>query len=205
MAIPAVFMDRDGVVIVDVDNLTRPDQVALLPGAAVVIRGLRQAGFLAVVVTNQPVVARGWVTEQQVDEVHAHVQALLRPAGGELTALYFCPHHPSATLPQYRQACDCRKPRPGLLLRAAADLDIDLKRSYMIGDRITDILAGRAAGCTTILVESGRHQAAPVGAISNRPYLAPIETADPIDPAVREDYRCRDLPAAAAWIMGRDR
>ncbi len=186
-----VFLDRDGVLMADVENLTRPEQIELIPGAAAAVRDLKQAGFPVVVITNQPVVARGWLSERDVSAIHERLQELLRPGGGEVTAFYVCPHHPNATLPEYRQECLCRKPAPGMLLQAAGDLALDLPRSYLVGDRITDILAGRAAGCTTVLVESGRHAD------------APIETARPIDLSVREDYRCRNLPAAARWILAR--
>ncbi len=191
---PAVFLDRDGVLIEDVDLLVSPAQVRLINGAAEAVKVLRGSGRLVVVVSNQTVVARGLVTEEDVQAVHDHIQRLLLTEGGEtVDAFYFCPHHPNATLPQYRVACDCRKPRPGLLLQAAAERGIDLSRSWMIGDRITDIIAGRNAGCRAILVHSGRH------------LNVPIESPDPIDVVTRPDLVCRDMLEAAPMIVGEDR
>lgn len=187
---PAIFLDRDGVLIKDVTRLTSHGQVELYTGAPEAIRKLREMGFVVVVATNQAVVARGWVEEQEVAHTHGWIQELLKRAGGGIIdKFYFCPHHPNGTLPEYRVACDCRKPRPGLLLKAAKELNIDLKRSYMIGDRLTDILAGQRAGCTTILVQTGMHNE------------APIETVDPIDSSVQPDFVCSDLVAAVEIIM----
>jgi D-glycero-D-manno-heptose 1,7-bisphosphate phosphatase len=190
MSPPAVFFDRDGVLIADEGNLTDPRQVRLLPGAAEAASALKQNGFIPVVVTNQPVVARGWITERQLQEIHKHIQRMLGPEG-TIAHFFYCPHHPHADLPEYRQDCGCRKPRPGMLLRAANELDVDLNQSFMIGDRITDILAGHAAGCQTVLLETGRHQD------------PPIVTAYPIDRTVTENYRCRTLMEAIPWILER--
>ena len=118
------------------------------------------------------------------------MESLLKTAGApRLDGIYFCPHHPNATLATYRSDCDCRKPRAGLFLRAARELDLDLSRSFAVGDRLTDIIAGARAGCRTVLVETGKH-------------LDPaIETVEPLDTAVRADYTCADLAAAASWIL----
>lgn len=187
---PAVFFDRDGVLIEDVHLLTSPGEVKLLNGASWAVTALKKAGYQVIVITNQTVVARGLATEQDVQIVHERIQHLLVEAGGEpVDAFYFCPHHPNATLQVYRINCQCRKPRPGMLLRAAEDRHIDLKRSYVVGDRITDIIAGQRAGCTTILVESGRHQE------------PPIETPDPIDLSIRPDFTCRNLQEAVDFIL----
>lgn len=191
MTRPGIFLDRDGVLIRDVDILTRCEQVELLPGAVEALKVLQEAGYPIVVVTNQPVVARGWITEPELQAIHQHIRQLLQGQGADVSAFYYCPHHPAATLPEYRQACDCRKPRPGLLLQAAADMGLDLPASVMVGDRISDIAAGRAAGCATVLVECGCHEA------------PPITSPDPIDPNLREDFRCADLAAAVEWILRR--
>ena len=136
-----VFLDRDGMS-EDVHLLTRPDQVLIPPGVPGALKALAAAGF-KLVVSNQPVVARGLATEQEVRAVHLHLEALLKSAGAPPPdGIYFWPHHPSATLPAYRVACDCRKPRPGLFLRAAAELNLDWGASFTVGDRITDIIAG---------------------------------------------------------------
>ena len=190
MARRAVFLDRDGVLIRDVHLLTRRDQVELFPCAPQAIRRLRASGFAVVVVTNQTVVARGLVSEQDVELIHAWIQRLLRKrGGGEIERFYFCPHHPNAILPQYRTACDCRKPRPGMLLRAARELNLDLERSYMVGDRISDIIAGQRAGCRTILVQTGMHTA------------PPIESVDAMELSVKQDYVCADLGEAVDIIL----
>ncbi|MBK8594999.1 MAG: HAD family hydrolase [Holophagales bacterium] len=187
----AVFLDRDGVLVVDRDWLTRPDEVSVLPGVPGALLALASAGFVLVVVSNQAVVARGLVDENGIRAIHEHLdRELVRLGGVAPSTYYFCPHHPSATVPEYRTACDCRKPRPGLLLRAASELGIDLGRSYLVGDRMTDVAAGWRAGCRTILVLSGRHLA------------PPFETPDPPDPDLRPDWEAEDLPAATRIILG---
>lgn len=189
-ALPAVFLDRDGVLIEDVDLLVSQDQVHLIRGAAEGVKALRESGFLVVVVSNQTVVARGLATEADVCAVHGHIQRLLLIEGTTaIDRFYYCPHHPNATLPEYRIACTCRKPRPGMLLSAADDLSIDLSASYMIGDRMSDVAAGQRAGCQTILVQSGRH------------LDPPIESPDPISSSCQPDFVCTDLRQAAEWIL----
>lgn len=190
----AVFLDRDGVLIEDVHLLVCAEQVRLAQGAAAAVSALKRAGYEVIVVTNQAVVARGLAKESDVDRVHERVQELLVQAGGvPVDAFYYCPHHPNATLPQYRVACECRKPRPGLLLRAARERHVDLRRSYVVGDRMTDIAAGCRAGCSTILILSGRHSA------------APIETPDPVEPTCRPGDVCTSLAEAAELILWRGR
>jgi D-glycero-D-manno-heptose 1,7-bisphosphate phosphatase len=155
MSREAVFLDRDGTLIEEVNYLSAPEQVKLIPGAAEAVRRLNAAGVLVVVVTNQAGVARGIFPESRVGAVHAHLSALLAARGACLDAFYYCPHHPTAGTGAYRVACECRKPKPALLLTAARELDIDLARSWMIGDKLCDAEAGRAAGCRTILVRTG--------------------------------------------------
>jgi len=149
-----VFLDRDGTLIDDVHYLSRIDQVQMLPGAAEALARLNTAGVLVVVVTNQAGVARGYFPEDRISEVHQHLNEVLAKFGASVDAYYYCPHHPDG-VGDYRQSCDCRKPKPGMLLTAAHDLDIDLTRSWMIGDKLSDIEAGAAAGCRTILVRTG--------------------------------------------------
>jgi D-glycero-D-manno-heptose 1,7-bisphosphate phosphatase len=191
MARRAVFLDRDGVLIRDVHLLTERHQVELYPGASQALRILKAAGYYIFVVSNQPVVARGLVTEEDVRSIHEWIQHLLRTSdGGRVDEFYFCPHHPNATQVRYRIACDCRKPQPGLLLRAARQFEVELSASYMVGDRVSDIVAGHRAGCHTILVTTGEHTA------------PPIESVAAYDPFTKPDHACRDLPAAAALILG---
>jgi D-glycero-D-manno-heptose 1,7-bisphosphate phosphatase len=189
---PAVFLDRDGVLLEDAGILTDPAGIRILPGVPEALARLSRAGLALVVVTNQAAVARGLLTEEALGEIHARMAALLSSRGAPpLDGVYACPHHPEATLPAYRADCACRKPRPGLLIRAAADLGLDLGRSFLVGDRPSDIAAGRAAGCRTVLVETGRHGD------------PPIRSSEPFDPGVAADHRCPDLAAAADWIVAR--
>lgn len=186
----AVFLDRDGVIIEDVHLLAKPEQIRVLPGAPEALRKLKAAGFELIVISNQTVVSRGLATEAEVHAVNSRMQELLQNTGGPLfDAIYICPHHPNATLPEYRLACECRKPRPGLFLRASRERHVDLKKSFAVGDRVTDIIAGAKAGCRTILVQTGKHTA------------APIETVEPIDQSILPDHTCADLGAAANWIL----
>lgn len=152
---PAIFLDRDGVLIEDAHYLASPDRVRLIPGAAEAVAALNRAGWPVVVVTNQSGVARGLFSYDSVGDVHAHIAAQLATFGAAVAAFYFCPHHPEAEVAEYRAACDCRKPKPGLLRDAAAELGLDLARSWMVGDRVTDLEAGAAVGARTILVRTG--------------------------------------------------
>ena len=187
---PAVFFDRDGVLIEDRGLLVDPAEIRVLDGVSDALQRLHEASYRLIVVTNQAVVARGLITLFQLDAFHAEMRRLLQLSDAPpLDAVYYCPHHPEATLPEYRLACQCRKPRPGLLLQAADDHNLDLKASFMIGDRRTDIAAGAAAGCRTVLVETGQHDA------------PPIVTIDPLEDSCRPDYTCPDLAAAADWIL----
>lgn len=151
----AVFLDRDGTLIEEVHYLAHAAQVRLIPGAADAIRRLNDLGVLVLVVTNQSGVARGYFPESRVAEIHERLSELLAETGAKIDAFYHCPHHPTEGVGEYRVACACRKPKPGMLLTAARDLDIDLARSWMIGDKPCDADAGRAAGCKTLLVQTG--------------------------------------------------
>jgi D-glycero-D-manno-heptose 1,7-bisphosphate phosphatase len=186
----AVFLDRDGVLIEDVAQLTKASQIRVMSGVPRALSFLHEAGFRLVVVSNQAVVARGLATEREVRELQGQVGRMIERDGGPiLDAFYFCPHHPNATLAAYRIECECRKPQPGMLLQAAKELGLDLRSSFMVGDRMTDIIAGSQAGCRTILVETGEHLA------------PPIETSQPLDLSIQPDFVCADLPAAAQWIL----
>lgn len=151
----AVFLDRDGTINQYVGFLKRPEDFQLIDGAAEAIRRINRSGCLAIVVTNQPVIARGNVTWEQLDEIHRKMETLLGQEGAYLDDIFICPHHPDSgfpgEIPAYKIQCDCRKPKPGLLLRAAEKYNIDLAKSWMIGDRQSDMEAGKAAGCRTVL------------------------------------------------------
>jgi D-glycero-D-manno-heptose 1,7-bisphosphate phosphatase len=146
----AVFLDRDGTLIDLVPYLHDPAGVRLVPGAATALRKLGAAGWARVLVTNQSGVARGYYTLHDVERVHARVLELLRAEGVDLEAIEICPHHP-----EHGSPCDCRKPAPGMLTRAAARLGIDPRHSWVIGDRWEDIAAGAPLGCRGILVMTG--------------------------------------------------
>jgi D-glycero-D-manno-heptose 1,7-bisphosphate phosphatase len=161
---PAVFLDRDGTIIEDVGFLRDVSQIDLLPWSAEAIHALNDAGFVVVVITNQSGVGRGYFDEAHVQATHAALDATLHVHGARIDGYYYCPHYPKATDARYGIDCDCRKPAPGLLRRAAADLDIDLGRSWMVGDWWRDVQAGTGAGTRTILIRTGRsdvHRPAP--------------------------------------------
>jgi D-glycero-D-manno-heptose 1,7-bisphosphate phosphatase len=146
----AVFLDRDGTLNVEVNYLHRVADFHLIEGAAQAIRALNAANYLVIVVTNQAGIARGYYDAAALDTLHTHLAQVLAAEGAQLDAVYFCPHHPDFTGP-----CACRKPAPGMLLRAAADYRLDLTRSWLVGDTSSDIGAGCAAGCRTVLVRTG--------------------------------------------------
>ena len=186
----AIFMDRDGTVCEEVGYVNHVDRIRLLPRSAEAIRLANQAGFQTVIVTNQAGVARGYFDEELVHEVHDAVRRQLAEAGARLDGIYYCPHHPEVGAPPYRRECDCRKPGPGMLLRAREEMGIDLASSYMVGDTVKDLGAGRAVGATTVLVLTGygrgerEHQ-------SHRWSLHP-------------DHVCEDLLEAVQWILARE-
>ena len=152
----AIFLDRDGTINKYVGFLRNIDDFELLNGLSNAIKLINQSGYLAIVVTNQPVIARGEVTWEELHEIHKKMETLLGKNGAYIDGLYICPHHPDKGFegerPEYKFDCDCRKPKPGLLLQAAKDFNIDLSESYMIGDSERDVEAGKAAGCKESLL-----------------------------------------------------
>jgi D-glycero-D-manno-heptose 1,7-bisphosphate phosphatase len=161
--------------------------VRLLPGAADAVARLRAAGRAVVVVTNQAGIARGYLPRSLVDAAHAELTRQLAEAGTRVDGIYLCPHHPTEGVGDLRVACDCRKPRPGLLRAAAEDLGLDLARSAIVGDLPTDIAAGAAVGARTVLVLSGLGR----GEWEYRRAEFPVQP----------DHVCEDLAAAADWIL----
>lgn len=172
----AVFIDRDGTLNVEKDYLYRTDECELILGSAAAVRRLNDAGWLVVVVTNQSGVARGYYGEQEVASLHRHMADELAQGGGQVAGWYYCPHHPSGLEPYNRQ-CDCRKPLPGMLLQAARELEIDLSRSWMVGDKLVDIQAGQAAGCRAVLVRTGYGRAESAGLPANVPICDDLAAA----------------------------
>lgn len=155
----AVFLDRDGTLIIDRDNLRNAEGLELLPGVPEAVRELNIRGWRTVVVTNQPVIAKGWTTEAEMQNIHNKLETLLGAEHAFLDRIYYCPHHPDAGFPGERPElkirCDCRKPAIGMIRRAVADLNIDLAQSWLIGDTTTDVQAAKNAGLRSILVHTG--------------------------------------------------
>lgn len=182
-ALEAVFLDRDGTLNVEVDGVRDPDALVLLPGTAAALRRLNKSGMATVVVTNQPFVARGEVTEDAIEAIHARLERKLADGGAYFDALYYCPHHPhsgyAGERAELKLVCGCRKPAPGMLLSAARDLNLDLSKSWMIGDRAADVSAGRAAGVRSVLLLTERDEQA----------------------SVQPDYAFHDLDDATRFIL----
>ncbi len=195
MGRPAVFLDRDGTLVREVDYLRTVAQLRLLPGAADAIRRLNQAGFAVVLATNQSGIARGILTEGELQAINDELQRRLAARGARLDAIYYCPHHPEAPVAAYRKRCRCRKPAPGLLLRAARDLDLDLSRSFAVGDSARDVQAGARAGCRTILVRTG------YGARTEADWAAVPRRVGRGLTVVQAETVTDDLPAAVGWIL----
>lgn len=167
----AIFLDRDGVINKHVGFLRHIEDFELIEGVSDAIRQINKSGYLAIVVTNQPVIARGEVTWDELHEIHRKMETLLGKDGAYMDGLYICPHHPDKGFegerPEYKFECECRKPKPGLLLQAAQDFNIDLSQSYMIGDSTSDIEAGKNAGCKdSILIDSNKEYAL-LGAVNH--------------------------------------
>lgn len=182
---PAVFLDRDGTLIEEVNYLDSLDQFQLYPWTVEALQLLARAGFKLVVITNQAGVARGYFDEPFVRMTHDHLQRLLEQEGVVLDGIYYCPHHAEGVVPEYAIVCECRKPKPGLMLKAARDLDLDLARSYVVGDRWSDVQLARAAGAKGLLVRSGYGELA---ANNGVPDVTPSAIAT-------------DLLEAARWIV----
>jgi D-glycero-D-manno-heptose 1,7-bisphosphate phosphatase len=152
---PAVFLDRDGTINEQMGYINHISRFVLLPGVGRAIRRLNERNIPVVVVTNQSGLARGYFPVSLLDKVHAKMKEQLAAEGAHIDGLYICPHHPEAKEKKYRKTCNCRKPKTGLLEQAAADLDIDLKSSFMVGDRWSDLKCAAAAGATPVLVLTG--------------------------------------------------
>jgi D-glycero-D-manno-heptose 1,7-bisphosphate phosphatase len=184
---PAVFIDRDGTLIEEAGYLADLDRLAFFPYTVDAVRLLNRGGFAVVILSNQSGIARGIVRREFVEEAHAHIAERLRAGGATLDGVYYCPHHPEGTVASLNRRCACRKPQPGMLLQAAADLQLDLARSFVVGDRWQDVEAAHNAGARGILVRTGH---------GRREEANGQGTAEPA--AVVDD-----LMAAAAWILGR--
>ena len=176
----AVFLDRDGTLIRDVGYLQRVEQLEILPQVPAALRLLREHGFKLVMVTNQSAVARGWMSERDLSEIHGALGAGLARGGVQLDGVYYCPHHPTEGSGSYRMICRCRKPNVGMIERASAELGLDPPTSYVVGDQRTDIELADRIGATAVLIRG--EQAAPVDDFPGVPSVA-------------------DLGQAAHWIV----
>lgn len=183
----ALFIDRDGTLTEEVGYVNHPKRLTLLPRSADAIRRLNGAGIAAVVVTNQAGIARGYFSAEVLDAVNAEMVKQLKQAGAHLDGIYVCPHHPTEGTPPWRADCDCRKPKPGLLHRAAADLGFDLTASTVVGDRPSDLVVARTVGARAVLVLTGYG----LGEWEFR------RAAMPVQP----DHVAADLLEAAEWAI----
>jgi D,D-heptose 1,7-bisphosphate phosphatase len=151
----AIFLDKDGTLIEDVPYNVDPARIRLYPDVPEALRRFRAAGYRLIVISNQAGVARGYFEENALEGVRETLNRLLSAEGVPLDGFYYCPHHPEGTVAAYSVACDCRKPKPGMILQAAREQGIDLSGSWMIGDILNDVEAGNAAGCRTVLIDNG--------------------------------------------------
>ncbi len=181
----AVFLDRDGTLIEERGYVDRIDLLSLFPWTADAVRLLNRAGLVTVVVTNQAAIGRGIIDEAFLTDVHRTLDARLDGGGARIDGYFFCPHHPEAQREEYRQACRCRKPGPGLIERACQEMDLDVSRSFMVGDRWIDVQAGQSAGARALLVRTGHggHE------------------ADSPPEGVHADAILNNLMEAVGWIL----
>lgn len=187
---PAVFIDRDGTINEQMGYINHISRFVLLPGSAEAIKLLNDHGYLVIIVSNQSGVARGYFPMELVNEVHAHMKALLARDNAGVDGIFFCPHYPKGKLLEYSTACECRKPKTGLIKMACGDFDIDMANSYIIGDRCTDIELARNAGLKGILVKTGY-------GLGDLEYVFPHLSFKPF-------HTTDDLLDAAKWIVKRN-
>ncbi|HUN56152.1 MAG TPA: D-glycero-beta-D-manno-heptose 1,7-bisphosphate 7-phosphatase [Smithella sp.] len=186
----AVFLDRDGTINEEVGYLDRLDKFKIIPCAYEAIKLINESGMKAVVISNQAGVAKGLFTEDLVKTINEHLQTALRQKGAYIDNFYYCPHHPTEGTEPYRQVCDCRKPAPGMLLQAAQDLNIDLTKSYLVGDRFNDMEAAKSVGAKGILVKTGFGHG-----------LLQDDGPDKATPQNKPDFIVADILEAVKWIL----
>jgi D-glycero-D-manno-heptose 1,7-bisphosphate phosphatase len=186
----AVFLDRDGVINEEVGYLDRLDKLKIIPAAYKAVRLINENGMKAVVISNQAGVAKGLFTEEFVIKTNDYLKNILSQQGACIDNFYYCPHHPTEGTETYRQTCDCRKPAPGMLLQAAQDLNIDLKKSYFVGDRFHDMEAAKKAGVKGILVKTGYGSE-----------LLQDDGPDKATPESKPDFIAADILEAVKWIL----
>ena len=182
---PTVFLDRDGTLIEEVGYLSHLDRIVLYPWSIESVKLLNRAGFKVVVVTNQAGVARGLFDEDFIDEAHRFLDQKFGDGGATIDKFYYCPHHPEASVEAYRCECDCRKPKAGMLWKAAQELQLELSHSFVIGDRLSDLRLGPAVGAKSVLVRTGYGET----------------TARELTDDFEVDYTAPELMTAVAWIL----
>ncbi len=186
----AIFLDRDGTLNEDVGYAKSIADIKILPDVPQALKQLKAISYKLFVITNQAVISRGYATEKDIEELHEEMNSrIVQQGGAPLDGFYICPHHPNADLSEYRKICTCRKPAHGLILKAAKEHFIDLKQSWMIGDRISDIVAGKNAGCKTILVHSPQSEHLTVSGVT-------------FDKNTKADYEVNTLLEAVHIING---
>ena len=185
---PAAFLDRDGTLNVDVGYPDSLEKIVLIPGAVEAVQLLNRAGYAVVVVSNQSGVARGYFDEARVQAINRGVAEMFAQAGARIDGFYYCPHLPEAAVARYRRACGCRKPEPGMLQKAVREMHLDLARSLIIGDKYSDIAAGKALGLQAVLVRTGE------GPRQHARYGADDAIPQP-------DYIADDVLAAVRWLL----
>jgi len=188
MSKQAIFMDRDGTLIEEITYLNHFDQVKIYPEALRAVSQINQSGSLAVIATNQSAVARGLLSENDLEKIHNLINLEFQKYGAHIDAFYYCPHHPKAGNGSYTKTCDCRKPKPGMLLRAAHELDIQLNKSYMLGDKLDDVETGKRAGCQSILVKTGYGNEAT--SLYNKEISSPLRQPTYISENILEGVKC---------------
>lgn len=182
----AIFLDKDGTLVPDLPYNVDADKITISPDAITGLKALHEAGYLLIIISNQSGIAKGFYDTEALSGVEFKIQQLLQSEGLYLTGFYFCPHDKEGSIPEYRVACKCQKPQPGLILEAAQDHDIDLAKSWMIGDILNDVEAGHRAGCEAILINNGN------------------ETEWEMNEVRVPDVMVKTLDEAAAYILNRN-
>lgn len=180
----AVFLDRDGTIIEDTDYISSPAQIKFIPGAVEAVKMLKNAGYKIIIISNQSGVARGLITEDMLQTIDKLIHRTILNGGGHVDGSYYCPHHPEHGVYPYKQSCECRKPHTGLIKRAVKEHDIDLSKSFMVGDHSTDIETARRAGIPSVFVMTGHGKEEKEKLKSQPDHFAP------------------DLLSAVKWILG---
>ena len=192
----AIFLDRDGTLIEEIGYLQRLEDIQIYPEAFEAVEKINQSGAQAIVITNQSAIARGLITLEDLEQLHRRISDAFRQKGARVDAYYHCPHHPREGAGEHTRTCDCRKPQPGLLLRAAQELQLDLDASHMIGDKLRDIEAGHRAGCQSILVKTGYGQEELLLLDD-----AQASGSSSINPVQRPDHVSTNILEAVNWIL----